>query len=731
MIRQNRIIVGRNSSKGEVDVNMGNSSFISRRHLEIFHQPPHFYMTCNGKNGVFVDGVFQRKGAPPLQLPKACTFRFPSTNIRLTFQSLVDENQNDSEGPPPTHHQIGRGKSSREALKSSLAPLKVNIPMDQGDSFTSPMPSPTGTISAANSCPTSPRSGSRYRSHGGGGSDLQMMVAYAAAAVASDEHHPGIGHAVDLSSAYYSGHSSGGRSHHRGMAIEDRGDPDSAANSPGGGGDGVDGLEKPPYSYAQLIVQAITSAPDKQLTLSGIYSYITKNYPYYRTAEKGWQNSIRHNLSLNRYFMKVPRSQEEPGKGSFWRIEAQSENKLMEQAFKRRRQRPITCFRTNTSSLSNSRSAPASPSAIGSGNASGLVTPDSLSREPSPIPEAIEVDAMGLMGPPPASSFLSIQNDGSSPFKINSSSSNAGSSGVGVASPSVLTVKQGIGPGSPAGIIPQGTETIITSSGQVVSAGGTGVEVTTTPGGGGKPGTKVLVAHVPSNGVLLSGVDSKNQYQNNRGPSNPRAIAVDNNTVILQSAVTSASAVGQQQPIPSTVIVQAPPSTMVGGMSLVPNTTTQIVGLVTSSNSVIFTTGGGGVVSGTPVLTTATITNNTNSSSNTSHHIPVSVIPPPAPSVVATSSSSASSIPSSLPVKRPPVVSTPPATSSVPSGVPSGEPEIKKVKVELQPQPQLSTTSTGDSSKSRPPDTLPSTTAATADSSIGVEKQPKEEDKKD
>lgn len=47
--------------------------------------------------------------------------------------------------------------------------------------------------------------------------------------------------------------------------------------------------QKPPFSYAQLIVQAISSAPDKQLTLNEIYSYITKHYPFYRTADRGWQ----------------------------------------------------------------------------------------------------------------------------------------------------------------------------------------------------------------------------------------------------------------------------------------------------------------------------------------------------------------------------------------------------------------------------------------------------------
>nr|XP_027237864.1 forkhead box protein K1-like [Penaeus vannamei] len=62
MVRQSRVVIGRNSSKGDVDVNMGHNSFISRRHIEIYFETPHFYMICNGKNGVFVDGVFQRKG---------------------------------------------------------------------------------------------------------------------------------------------------------------------------------------------------------------------------------------------------------------------------------------------------------------------------------------------------------------------------------------------------------------------------------------------------------------------------------------------------------------------------------------------------------------------------------------------------------------------------------------------------------------------------------------------
>jgi len=104
---------------------------------------------------------------------------------------------------------------------------------------------------------------------------------------------------------------------------------------------------KPSYSYAQMISQAILDTEDEKLNLNGIYTYIQDKYAYYRhQLGGGWQvsqavadycillrsdqkqNSIRHNLSLNKSFHKVARSTDEPGKGMKWCIHPDARDEM-------------------------------------------------------------------------------------------------------------------------------------------------------------------------------------------------------------------------------------------------------------------------------------------------------------------------------------------------------------------------------------------------------------------
>ncbi|KTW31497.1 hypothetical protein T552_00139 [Pneumocystis carinii B80] len=116
---------------------------------------------------------------------------------------------------------------------------------------------------------------------------------------------------------------------------------------------------KPPYSYATMIAQAIMSTEEGKLTLSGIYSWISSNYAYYRFSKSGWQNSIRHNLSLNRAFRKVPRRADEPGKGMKWQVTPEYRDELIKRTKKQGLHRKIKPLNSalNTNSL-NSKISP-------------------------------------------------------------------------------------------------------------------------------------------------------------------------------------------------------------------------------------------------------------------------------------------------------------------------------------------------------------------------------------
>ncbi|KAJ5787449.1 transcriptional regulator family: Forkhead [Penicillium paradoxum] len=86
---------------------------------------------------------------------------------------------------------------------------------------------------------------------------------------------------------------------------------------------------KPPYSYATLIGMSILRANNRRLTLAQIYKWISDTFSYYKNSDPGWQNSIRHNLSLNKAFIKQERPKDDPGKGNYWAIEAGMEAQFL------------------------------------------------------------------------------------------------------------------------------------------------------------------------------------------------------------------------------------------------------------------------------------------------------------------------------------------------------------------------------------------------------------------
>ncbi|WVR03612.1 hypothetical protein IAU60_000604 [Kwoniella sp. DSM 27419] len=80
-------------------------------------------------------------------------------------------------------------------------------------------------------------------------------------------------------------------------------------------------MERPAPSFACIIGQAILRCKAGGLSLEHIYRYVETAYPYFKSGDGAWRNSVRHNLSIHKMFETIPRTEAfPPGKGGIWII---------------------------------------------------------------------------------------------------------------------------------------------------------------------------------------------------------------------------------------------------------------------------------------------------------------------------------------------------------------------------------------------------------------------------
>lgn len=313
------------TAKTVVDIDLGPDRQISRLHAAIAYDSDsmQWYILVNGRNGLRVDNNLQKRGS------KTYLRNGSVIEIAGTQMAFITTPNEDGDGP------IWDASILKQAQKSSEDD-------DEGDED----PRSTNNRNANPSGRSNLQDTGMYQSNYGG----QQQHSQPGQAQPQQRMHPHSQRAAlqatpgtPMRSQTSFPKSSPAATYSRGMQLESTESIDYSQEN-------AKDL-KPPHSYAQLIGMAILSTHEQQMTLNNIYKWIMANYAFYRFNTGGWQNSIRHNLSLNKAFTKIARRTDEPGKGMKWMIEPTEYDNFVQQGMKGcRRPNPIPGTHSNMGS---------------------------------------------------------------------------------------------------------------------------------------------------------------------------------------------------------------------------------------------------------------------------------------------------------------------------------------------------------------------------------------------
>lgn len=298
------------SAKSRISIDLGPDRQVSRLHAVISYdsEQEKWFITVNGRNGLRVDTQLLKRGT------RAALRSGSVIDISGTQMAFITTARHEEDGPVFADAIIRQTYTSEEDEPDADGRSGIHPPNPP-----SHQPAPSSSVRRpAHPSSSFPDGSTGHRVHPHSYAGLQSQ-SFPVPGTPIRNHGMNIPTSRTRPSPASAGYS-------RGVMLESTESIDYSA-------DGAKDL-KPPHSYAQLIGMAILSTSEQQMTLNNIYKWIMANYAFYRYSTSGWQNSIRHNLSLNKAFEKIARRTDEPGKGMKWMISPKERETFLSQGMK-------------------------------------------------------------------------------------------------------------------------------------------------------------------------------------------------------------------------------------------------------------------------------------------------------------------------------------------------------------------------------------------------------------